>query len=355
MPTTTHACATRTREDFWQASRAVCIIAVIWIHSRTGESYAGTPASWNYDYSIVVRQFLNFPVAVFIFMAGYFVNPARISPLRPWLKGRAARLLIPYAAWSLIFSVALGARTPSSIPLDFATGLLTGQAAAHLYFVLVLAQLTGLTPLLVKALEKRWAPVLFAITPAYLVWIYIHTLSTGDLPSGYASWAPAWLAFYFAGLWARLRPRTHSRRPTLVWLRVLALLLTLLLSLVEAYLLLDVGAPYGLAISQLKLSSIAYAFAVIGAATACKPMLDERIPTRLRRIGDESYGIYYVHLFWISAIGALIGRFDELASFAVLPLLQTIEVTLTLLLSIFAIALTRRLIGSEIAGRILGF
>jgi len=62
-------------DAYWQYIRGICIICVILIHCKTGVGYENNLiGSWNFDYWLIFRQFINFPVAVFIFLAGYFTN-----------------------------------------------------------------------------------------------------------------------------------------------------------------------------------------------------------------------------------------------------------------------------------------
>ena len=65
----------KTKDAYWQYIRGICIICVILIHCKTGIEYKNDIlGSWNFDYWIVMRQLINFPVAIFIFLAGYFTN-----------------------------------------------------------------------------------------------------------------------------------------------------------------------------------------------------------------------------------------------------------------------------------------
>lgn len=79
------------KQQFWQMIRGICILAVIMIHCPQGG------AVW-----LGIRQVINFPVALFIFMAGYFVNPSKID--RNWLNirvGGASALIISDMEFSL--------------------------------------------------------------------------------------------------------------------------------------------------------------------------------------------------------------------------------------------------------------
>lgn len=58
--------AVQGRSRFWDAARGVAIVAVIWIHMPTGVSFQSGEHAWNFDYWLTARQFLNFPVALFL-------------------------------------------------------------------------------------------------------------------------------------------------------------------------------------------------------------------------------------------------------------------------------------------------
>src|SRR5665647_1477794 len=96
---------TKTKEPFWQIIRGICIVFVVLIHCKSGIGYEKTPIdSWNFDYWIIMRQFINFPVAIFIFLAGYFVNIEKVKESsRSFIRNRIVRLLIPFLIWSTFY------------------------------------------------------------------------------------------------------------------------------------------------------------------------------------------------------------------------------------------------------------
>lgn len=60
----------KQKNGFWQIIRGICILAVILIHCPNAISYgAAETSAW-----LVLRQVINFPVAIFFFMSGYFTN-----------------------------------------------------------------------------------------------------------------------------------------------------------------------------------------------------------------------------------------------------------------------------------------
>ena len=68
------------KQQYWQIVRGICILAVVMIHCPQGT------ADLDQTVWLGIRQIVNFPVALFIFMAGYFVNPSKFD--KNWLKIR---------------------------------------------------------------------------------------------------------------------------------------------------------------------------------------------------------------------------------------------------------------------------
>lgn len=73
------------KSRYWQVVRGICILAVIMIHCPMGQSGVDQTV-W-----LALRQFINFPVAIFIFMAGYFVKPDKVNST--YLKNRGGGYL----------------------------------------------------------------------------------------------------------------------------------------------------------------------------------------------------------------------------------------------------------------------
>ena len=91
-------------KTYWQTIRGICILAVVLIHSLGGFDYSA-----GYDIELVIfRQIINFAVATFAFMAGYFVPVKKLGDkpfsYKEWLINRGARLYIPFVIWSLFYS-----------------------------------------------------------------------------------------------------------------------------------------------------------------------------------------------------------------------------------------------------------
>ena len=62
----------KQRSAYWQIIRAICIIAVIVIHCPN--AIALNHSDVQFHIYMILRAFVNFPVAVFLFLSGYFFN-----------------------------------------------------------------------------------------------------------------------------------------------------------------------------------------------------------------------------------------------------------------------------------------
>lgn len=65
----------KEKREYWQSIRGVCILAGVLIHSLGEFDYS---TGYNGKF-IILRQIINFAVATFVFMAGYFVNVDAMS------------------------------------------------------------------------------------------------------------------------------------------------------------------------------------------------------------------------------------------------------------------------------------
>ena len=90
-----------TKSQYWQIVRGICILAVIMIHCPSGQNYTGL----DYTVWIVLRQFINFPVAMFIFLAGYFMTPEKTQgDYRTFLFKRGGKAISPILGLELHLS-----------------------------------------------------------------------------------------------------------------------------------------------------------------------------------------------------------------------------------------------------------
>ena len=134
-------------------------MAVVLIHPLGGFNYStgcGTEL-------VVLRQIINFAVATFVFMSGYFVNVDTLSDkkfsYKNWIIYRG-RLCIPFIIWSLLYSGLELLKTVHSGNeihwLGVIYRFIVGKSATPFYYIVVLMQLTVITPWIVKIVKRKW-------------------------------------------------------------------------------------------------------------------------------------------------------------------------------------------------------
>lgn len=80
------------RDRYFQAVRGVAIVAVVLIHCLP-----------QCEATIVLRPFLNWAVAAFLFLSGFFTNEAKIA--RGGVLARRVRRTLPsYIVWSVVYA-----------------------------------------------------------------------------------------------------------------------------------------------------------------------------------------------------------------------------------------------------------
>lgn len=346
----------KQRNAFWQCVRGLCILAVVMIHCPSGIEYgAGT---FPYTVTLILRQFINFPVAVFFFLAGYFSNPERINNNpRTCVLARGGYLLIPFCIWSTFYTVV-------SVTQSFVVGesinwlkiiyrFVIGKASAPFYYIVVLVQLTLLTPILIKVAKEKGgaSKLLWFVTPAYLVYIYSFNIITGETPRLYETLFPAWFLFYYLGLWIKINGCEGIRS----FGKLRFVVAGLALSLIEAVVLITIGCGASFATSQIKASSFVYAgFLILWLIEKERTFPKEKTSKLLHYIGDRSYGIFFIHCFVLM----FVRKFSSLLFEDIWILNFIICFIMTALLSVLAVDIVNVLAGKlkiETALKWIGF
>jgi len=90
----------KEKDKYFQQIRGICIICVIIIHCLT---YNDNLMITNFN--ILTRIIINFAVAVFIFLSGYFTKSEKIKNTKSFFQNRFKKLYIPFITWSLIYTI----------------------------------------------------------------------------------------------------------------------------------------------------------------------------------------------------------------------------------------------------------
>lgn len=183
--------------------------------------------------------------------------------------------------------------------LGFIYRFIVGKSATPFYYIIVLMQLTVMTPWLVKIVKQNGivSRGLWLVTPVYLVCLYTWNYIVGTSPRLYETLFSAWFGFYYLGIQVRCGMRVNSNRYVVAG--------TLLLSCVEAVGLRAAGFDIGFYTSQITVGSFLYSVAMIGWFLR-KGENSRRGCCLLSKIGDCSYGIFYIHMAVLMLVGRII-------------------------------------------------
>lgn len=314
------------RDRYLQAIRGLAIACVVCIHCLPQCAA-----------SVVLRPFLNWAVAGFLFLSGLLTSESKI------LRGVAKRLhkvLIPYLVWSGIYLVVTQRLTAGGI----VKGVLFGTSSAQMYYLLVYAQLVMLTPLLYRVLRSHRLLV-YCVTPVFLLVREVAAIVGVALPQVQVLF-PAWLLFYVLGLdWGKVG-RVATRRCSLLPGLLVA---CLFLQLVSGFAWLARG-DYNMATTQLKLSSMATSAVLVVLIGLTGHRLRQLFArSYLVKLGDLSFGIYLCHILVLGVVTKVLG-------FVAIPALMATVVNLavTLVVSACVVAVGATLLPRKVC-EALGF
>ena len=136
-----------------QVLRGLAITAVVFIHT--------TP---NGLAQVFCRPFLNISVGTFLFLSGMLSDADKWHPVK-----RLKKILIPYAVWTLVYTVILSYKTPELLIREYFRHLVFGDSAVIMYYVFVYCELTLLIPLIDKLARSRFKYLGFIISPLEIV------------------------------------------------------------------------------------------------------------------------------------------------------------------------------------------
>ena len=114
---------------------------------------------------VILRQVINFAVATFVFMSGYFVPVEKICntdfSYKEWILNRGGRLCVPFVIWSLFYSgISLAKDIHHGVRvywLGYIYRFIVGKSATPFYYIVVLIQLTIITPWLVHVVKDDFS------------------------------------------------------------------------------------------------------------------------------------------------------------------------------------------------------
>lgn len=315
------ASISRQRNAHWDNAKGLAIIAVVGIHATTLAS-SFPPESVNFNFSVILRQFIDFAVPLFLAIAGYFAGLKPLGSRIEFLRNRAARILPPYVFWTAIYLLVFrpgDLLSPAAVIRHLATG--TGVIIG--YFVVVLSQMIVLTPL-IDAIRSKSAQIaaMILLTAAGLIFTYVVAFRySGSAVARFPYYALpfiVWYPFYHFGFLAakwNLAGRIGSRKWAAIFLALWAA--GVAASLVEAFWLVDRGLN-GLAGSQIKATSIAASIALFLFFVSSSKSAGIDHEGLVSQLGKDSFFIYFLHLLVFSGVEAGLRKVDFIVNHQIL-------------------------------------
>ena len=274
------------KNGYIQMMRAVAIIAVVAIHNCP-EGLDG----------VYIRPFVNFSVALFLFLSGYLTREEKIKDLSGFYKKRIVRVMVPYVIWSLIYTFVRGYSFDVFLEKFF-----TAQCCGVFYYLIVYVQLVILTPLLYRISHTKYRNYVYLITPIAILFIYLYVLGDNDLEYPYYIISfVEWVAYYYFGLAFHFQGEPLKCRRLIQtgkahkWMLVGLYAATLILQYAES-LLWYYNGELAMAKTQVKISSLLSSFATILLVMYYKETVAVSQTNMLVLIGDDSFAIYLSHM-----------------------------------------------------------
>lgn len=327
----------RKRDIYFDQLRGLAIIAVVLIHT-TGTMSLFTKENWNFQFLFGFRQILNFAVALFIFLSGYFLSQKQIKNKKDYfvfLNKQLPKVLLPYFFYTTLIIV-LGIFRNRNIDLvNIITKYLTGSALAPYYYIIVIVQYYLLLPLLQKVNNKLGFIISIAINSLFFVLLYIYRVKTNaNIPLFfYGGVFPSWIVFFQGGLFIGKYGIKQIERKYAVSL----IILTLLLCFVESNIWLYKTSNISYSISQSKFSSFLFSWSVIYYLVSYRFSINKV----LLQIGNYSFGIYLIHIIIMIFARKLLTLYLPLMN--IQPLYQFLYLSITIGVSCVIIFVSRKL------------
>ena len=313
-----------SRNQKIQILRAIAICAVVICHSY--------PFRFR---GVFIRSFVNFSVPLFFFLSGYLTKLEYDNWGRFWLK-RVKRIFIPYAVWSVIWTVI------SHHYDQFFFKLLTGKTLYPYYYVFVYCQFVLFTPLIARLAKSRYRWIGWLIQPLA---IYLRKYY------GLEQYIPVYEMFsFFGAYYLGLLLGNHLLQWRYGYKKTAALCaVTFVISALEGVYWYKAG-NFDLATNILNLTNYPYSMACLLLAYIF--LTDERIVIRdtalnrmLITLGDCSFGIFLIHAFIL-----MIMRELPFYDYLVFPINSAVAVAISAL----CVFCGRKVFGEKY-GKYLGF
>ena len=347
-----HMSATQRRSGHWDWWKGVAILAVIAIHAVGTTTTSDGPFA--NEFAVVFRQIVNFAVALFLCIAGYFAAKSWRGDAIGYWRSRGWRILPAYLVWTTVAVAVMKPghfASPRALIDDYGFGLGIGIG----YYVIVLLQYVALVPLLARLrstaqhISVMVVTMTIGLTISYVLQIAFAETRWSNFPFNailFIVWAP----FFQLGFWAGRNPGAIKSRSDGLWLWLAAL--TVLAAVAEGFYWDSRGI--GLAQSQIKASSFLVSiFVALHVIATRETQRSGPVAAGIECIGRSSYMIYLSHMLFLPTITAAVRiSMPALYSFrpAALLVATTLAAALCIALAFFIRKLTRPVIYRDLLG-----
>jgi surface polysaccharide O-acyltransferase-like enzyme len=348
------------RDIPFDAFRGIAIIAAIAIHAAyMSFSIRNTPkGEWNFSFLVAYCQLLNFCIPAFFFISGYWMSKKSIESLeeyKTFLRGRLLRILIPYFSWSVLLLGYAAVREHEINVYQIIFKLMTGRAAVPYYpyyFIVVLAQLYIMTPLLHYINRKPYGPTLVILLNVIgLLALYLSRLKIiFHLPITLPFFF--WIVFYEMGLLIGERADKLFPPKELRFLILPCLLVSVVIMGLESYVIISKFSDTFFAVSITRYSSFLYSVFVILGFLVLREHINHW-PEFLVVLGRHSFGIYLIHMSILNKVFEYTRAINVVYSFQ--PLYQLIVISVTISACFIFFNIARKLLSEPFCEKILGF
>lgn len=341
----------RERDLSFDAFRGLAIIAVIGLHVVYLGGYWNSPFCF---YCQFYCQLFDFAIPAFVFISGYWLSKKQIKSLadyKTFLVRRFSRIFIPYLFWSLILLGYEVIKTGDVNVYKMIFKLLLGRASFHYFFIIMIAQLYMITPLLQYINRKPYGLILVLIVN--IMTLLLRYLSRLHFNFWFPSVSPfySWVIFYEIGLLVGRSDNKIFAAKKVRFFILPALLVCLLISELEGTIILSKYGNFGFAAHALKYSTFMYSVCIIFAFLFVREHF-YHWPKLLVTIGYRSFGIYLIH---VPVLTHVVRVLKETKIYSFPALYQLVVGLITISLCFLLISITRKLLPKPFCRKVFGF
>lgn len=258
-------------------------------------------------------HFVKFSAPVFVFLVGFHIVQHTVIDYRQYVLHKWKELVVPYVTWSFIYVILFSSHLHV---IDVMKQLLLGEAASHLWYVVMIIQFHLLAPLIVPFFDwmkqnGEWKKFIVICAATYIVLIeWISPIVQGQSLYHYIDRTFLAYVFYFClgGIAAHTLPKWRRFVMRFIPLNTFLFLALFILVGYELLTFQNVFAIDLHASTYLKPSMALYVTSEMMLLYGLSMTIVQTkswLYTLFRFIGQYTYGAYVGHIFFLYAIAPI--------------------------------------------------